>query len=498
MTPTANSALLPVSSPTPPRAGAWLSPTLAWAWGAVAVATFHIAYSSPWGGGSIVFHLAALCALTRLPTARQASYAGLAVGLLMYGPQLRFFVTIFGPAAFALWFVLAFWVRLFLVTGRELQRRWQPWVVAVVLPGLWLGLEYFRSELYYLRFSWLTPGGVFANHPGGLPYHVFGTYGVGALLMAVVAGLSCWPTAPARWVGLCLLALALGGGGHLAGPRPPGGALSGPLVIAGVQLEFPTEGQTLRCLDQLAAAHPEAGLFVLSEYTFPGPLPESMRDWCRRHAKHLVVGAEELLPGGQYYNTVYVIGPSGQVVFQQAKCVPIQFFQDGLPAPRQALWDSPWGRLGFCICYDLSYSRVTDELVRLGAQGLIVPTMDVADWGAHQHELHARVAPVRAAEYGLPIFRLASSGVSQVVTAAGEVTASAPFPGLGAVMVAPFPLAAAGSRPLDRWLGPAAAWATGILLLHLAVTSRRAARGQARNAPASPSAQLPPASAPSA
>jgi apolipoprotein N-acyltransferase len=54
--------------------------------------------------------------------------------------------------------------------------------------------------------------------------------------------------------------------------------------------------------------------------------------------------------------------------------------------------------IGICICYDLSYSRVTDRLLRLGAQALIVPTMDLIDWGRRQHELHARVAPMRAAE----------------------------------------------------------------------------------------------------
>ena len=93
--------------------------------------------------------------------------------------------------------------------------------------------------------------------------------------------------------------------------------------------------------------------------------------------------------------------------------MPIQFFKDGLPAREQRLWDSPWGKIGLCICYDLSYARVTDRLVRLGAQAMIVPTMDVVDWGQREHELHARVAPIRSAEYGIPIFRVASSGISQ-------------------------------------------------------------------------------------
>ena len=55
---------------------------------------------------------------------------------------------------------------------------------------------------------------------------------------------------------------------------------------------------------------------------------------------------------------------------------------------------------------------MTDWLVKLGAEALVVPTMDVADWGQAQHELHGRIAPARAADYGLPIFGLASSGIS--------------------------------------------------------------------------------------
>jgi len=148
-----------------------------------------------------------------------------------------------------------------------------------------------------------------------------------------------------------------------------------------------------------------------------------------RTSCYLIVGGEDPATNGNYYNTAFVIGTDGEIVFKQAKSVPIQFFKDGLPAREQKLWDSPWGKIGICICYDLSYSRVTDRLIRLGAQAIIAPTMDVADWGRHEHELHARIAPIRAAEYGVPIFRVASSGISQLVNRNGDVQASAPFPG---------------------------------------------------------------------
>ena len=164
-----------------------------------------------------------------------------------------------------------------------------------------------------------------------------------------------------------------------------------------------------------------------------------------------------------------MVGPTGEIVFHQGKSVPIQFFKDGLPAREQRLWESPWGRLGLCVCYDLSYTRVTDELVRSGAQAIIVPTMYVADWGRRQHELHARVAPVRAAEYGVPIFRVASSGISQLVDLSGHEFARAGFPGGGLMLAGEMQLGRHGSRPLDRWLAPACTSITGGICLWLLV-----------------------------
>ncbi len=151
--------------------------------------------------------------------------------------------------------------------------------------------------------------------------------------------------------------------------------------------------------------------------------------------------------------------------------MPIQFFRDGLPAKKQELWNSPWGKIGICICYDLSYTRVTDELVRQGAQLLIVPTMDVSDWGRHEHELHALVAPVRAAEYGIPIFRMASSGISQAVAGGGDVVAKTSFQGSGEILSAKLRLPMAGSLPLDRYLAPFCVAVTAAVLIVLVFLS---------------------------
>jgi predicted amidohydrolase len=243
--------------------------------------------------------------------------------------------------------------------------------------------------------------------------------------------------------------------------------------IAGIQLEFPGEGVLPKALDKVVTKHPEAQLLVLSEYTLDGPVPESLKQWCRDHSRYLIVGGKDPTTNGNFYDTAFVVGTNGQVVFQQVKSVPIQFFKDGLPALKQEIWNSPWGKIGIGICYDLSYARVADRLVKQGAQLLIIPTMDVEDWGRHEHELHALVAPVRAAEYGVPIFRLASSGISQAVSGNGRVVAQTAFPGIADILSAKLRLPTHGSLPLDRFLAPFCVVVVAVVLFLLTVSSFR-------------------------
>ena len=243
-------------------------------------------------------------------------------------------------------------------------------------------------------------------------------------------------------------------------------------------MEFPPQNVIPQILKQALAKNTNAAIFVLSEYSLDGGVPDSLKNWCRDNSRFLVIGGKDFVTNDVYYNTAFVVGTNGEIVFKQAKRVPIQFFHDGLPAPKQEVWNSPWGKIGICICYDLSYTRVTDELVRQGAQLIICPTMDVDYWGKHQHELHSRVAPVRAAEYGIPIFRVASSGISQAVTGGGNVVAQTSVGGYGEIFSAQLRLPPHGSIPIDRYLAPLCTGIIGIVaavLLFLAWKDKRLA-----------------------
>jgi len=446
---------------TPIKTPGDLSLTSGIVWSLVALASFHAAQNL--GIGWLLIPCAyALIELSRAATHRKVSYPMLVVGFLFYAPQLGFFWNIFGAAAIALWLVLAFWIALFGLTLRLVRLRFGNGWMLVLAPFLWTGFEYFRSELYYLRFGWLTFG--MANQM----LADIGGFGVGFLFVSFAAALQ--RVLRSRKLAE-VLTVAIATGILITMLLPPLMAVNKQarpaLPVAGIQLEFPNDDQVLTALNQARAKFPDTQLFMLSEYTFQSPPPQAVRDWCASNQVHLVVGGREPLGDTNYYNTAYVIGTNGAIVHQQVKSVPIQFFKDGLPAPERRVWNSPWGKLGVLTCYDLSYTRVVDDFVRQGANALLNPTMDVGDWGKQQHELHSRVAPIRAAEYGLPIFRVASSGVSQIVSRTGHVLAQAPFPGEGEIIGGQLPLNAKPRLPLDRWLAP---WCVAVAALTLAAS----------------------------
>ena len=434
----------------------------------VVVSAFHLAYFSAANSWCILVFLFCIFRLAELNTSRKAFWFGMGIGLIAYSPHLAFFWTIFDNAAIALWCIMSFWLALFVLVGRACLNRFGPMAWVLAAPFLWTGLEYFRSELYYLRFSWLNPGYAFSNAAWISYWAGFGTYGIGFLLMAwaaYVASIFRLPNVAKLVGGIALLTLST-----LPMWLPARTiAEAKPISVTGVQLEFPPEGQVKAALDAALKKHPQTDLFVLSEYTFMGPVPEQIRHWCKAHAKWLVVGAEDPISPIQYYNSVFVIGPDGSNVFQQAKCVPVQFMKDGMPATKQNVWDSPWGKVGFGICYDASYTRVTDELIRQGAQALIFPTMDTEDWGAAEHRLHGRIAPMRAAEYAVPVFRLCSSGISEFVGLDGHVISSAPFPGQGDMLTVEMKLVSHGRMPLDRHLAKLSVMVTAALTLFLII-----------------------------
>lgn len=148
--------------------------------------------------------------------------------------------------------------------------------------------------------------------------------------------------------------------------------------------------------------------------------PQSIRcDGLRRRAM-------QSTEGKLYYNAALVLSSDGTVLGTYHKTHPIQFFSDGVPGRRYPTFNTPCGRIGIAICYDFDFASTALNLIRNGAELLVVPTFDAMEWTALQHTEHSRMAQARAAEVGRYVVRATSSGISQIIAPNGTVTAAVP------------------------------------------------------------------------
>jgi apolipoprotein N-acyltransferase len=133
----------------------------------LAIAGYGISFSMPSAAPAILIALPALFFLTRLPTSRPAFYGGLLLGVAIYAPHLFFFLHVFGRFAVLLFLIAGFPIGIFLLLAHLARSRLGPGIAFWLTPIIWTGIEYFRSELYQLRFAWLLPGAVHAGRPAG-------------------------------------------------------------------------------------------------------------------------------------------------------------------------------------------------------------------------------------------------------------------------------------------------------------------------------------------
>ncbi|HEX3600405.1 MAG TPA: nitrilase-related carbon-nitrogen hydrolase [Lacipirellulaceae bacterium] len=447
-----------------------LSPAETVTAGVIAVLGYVIVFTLPIAAPAILVALPALCLLSRQRTVWHALVVGLLVGLAISVSLLTFMYSIFGFFAAALWLVGALPYGVFVALLNMAHRRLGPIWAFCLTPVLWTGIEFFRSEVWALRFAWILPGQASALLPG-VRLAAIGVYGLGFVYMLLAAML----VGPRKWLRNLGVIGSIIAAALMYVPASPLAPVGGPLHVAGLQTEYWDVAEIATALEKLAAAHPEAQLLVLNELAFDGPIPQEVRDVVRKNHRYLIAGGKTPIKEGGFYNTAFVVGPDGNDLFEQVKSVPVQFINDGQPATEHRVWESPWGKIGIAICYDACFARVMDDFVQQGARGLIIPTMDVQDWGEFERrELHGRVQPIRSAEYGIPTFGVWSSGISQLTDRYGRVVASAGYPGQGETLAGSFDLSHAGHVPPDRVLGWITLAGTVAFVGYLAIQSVRA------------------------
>jgi apolipoprotein N-acyltransferase len=410
--------------------------------------------------------VALLVLLSRGLSARRAAAVGLVHGLATFVPLLAW-LTVIGPDA---WLLVALLEASFLALAGALTPSvlrlpgWPLWVAC-----LWVAEELARDTVPFGGFPWGRLAFAETASPftpyaavGGAPMVTFATALCGALVAAAVAARS-WR----RAVPLVLLAVAV----PVAGPLLPVGAGEGrPVTVALVQGNVPGVGmepfgereQVLR--NHVDATHRLAAAVRAGRVDRPDLVvwPENASDidpFRDPSAKALIDGAVQDVgvpvlvgavldgPGPDHVSNTGIVwdprtGPGARYVKRHpvpfGEYIPFRAELTGLISrldqiPRDFYAGHRPGnltvgpaRVGDVICFEVAYDGLVRDVVRGGAQVLVVQTNNATYNGTGQPFQQMAMSRLRAVETGRDVLVTATSGISAVVRADGTVAQQAP------------------------------------------------------------------------
>jgi len=408
-----------------------------------------------------------LFALVCHGSARSSFYLGLAFGFVAYCGALQWLRSIFAGAAVPLYGILALFVALPALIARLLSRRvGSPWFKALLTASLFAAFEFFRCELFFLKFPWISAGS--ALGPNWLTPFI-GVYGCSFLIFATAAFLVARGT---RGAGIGLLAVLLGC--HFFRPNfvlPDAPESIKVAVVQGEELSFDEYVELSRkTLDQ------SPKLVVWPEYALPYDVREKepqqvaeLRNLAQTYDTVFVLGTKTNLGEGElaWRNTALTIGESG-VLGEYYKNHTVHFFNDGIAGTNADPISTPIGLLGTEVCFDCDFEDITRELVRKGAELIVAPTFDAINWAETQHKQHAVFFQLRAAENGRWLICAASSGFSRIIDPHGNVHQSLPFAAVDAFVGKVVPRTGRTFYNRAGWLVP---WCVMLVALVLCISA---------------------------
>jgi deaminated glutathione amidase len=193
--------------------------------------------------------------------------------------------------------------------------------------------------------------------------------------------------------------------------------------------------------DTLSKAQPEAAHPVLA----------LARAFAKQHGLWILLGSIHVRADAERCrNRSYLIGAHGEVVAFYDKIhmfdakLPSGEYRESatfMPGDRAVLAETPWGKLGMTICYDVRFAQLYRKLAQAGATMLSVPAAFTVPTGqAHWHVL----LRARAIEHGCYVFAPAQVGLhangrrtyghSVIIGPWGDVLADAGDAGPGVVV----------------------------------------------------------------
>jgi len=396
-------------------------------------------------------------------------------------------------AGLALLWALAFWLAHTLTP----QPDWRPASTALLLTGT----EMLREHLF-TGFPWALPGYTWTDQPIGQAASLVGVHGLTAITLTVAA----LPFTGRRRGPRIILALAILAGLHGMGllrlhlsPADPGVGL--PLRLVQPNIPQPEKWPTA------FATRNRDTLFALSlQPAAEDPVlilwPETAITWRRLDPTANLTGDDDSLPHGRQvlagiirqddrsvYNTAVIRRPAAPIAFvDKSRLVPFgeyvpfaslmaRFGLGPLASGDTAgfargsgpglLAIDGIGRVRVLICYEAIFPGLARQGPRPAA--LVQITNDA--WfglhsGPHQHLAHSRM---RSLELGLPLVRVANTGISAVIDSSGRIIAKLP---LGETGIIDAPLPPPRPETLYARTGDAPLLTTMLLLLLLQTAHR--------------------------
>ena len=144
-----------------------------------------------------------------------------------------------------------------------------------------------------------------------------------------------------------------------------------------------SQGAELVVLPEMFTCISERESRVRSMESTGGEIWQFLSDTAKKHGIWLVGGSLPETEDGKLYNTCYVFDRKG---CQKAHCRKIhmfdidvhggQFYRESdefTPGQKPVVFETEWGIIGVCICFDMRFPLLALTMARMGAQAIVAP-----------------------------------------------------------------------------------------------------------------------------
>ncbi|MEW5993394.1 MAG: apolipoprotein N-acyltransferase, partial [Candidatus Zixiibacteriota bacterium] len=371
--------------------------------------------------------------------------------------------------------IVAFYYTAILMAFHRLYRI-RPLIGFILLPFLWVGMEYFRT-LSEFAFPWSDLGYTQSYYLYILQIvSIISVHGLSFLIVTVnvlVRQVFRKTLEPERRLTCALVSIAivglLLGYGWAVMPRFP---LDGDYRVALLQGSVPlkvkwadgNEEHSLRLYDSLARslADDSVQLYVWPETSAPCYLNYnwlcrySIGQTARATRSHHLVGAlctGQFGKAPRYYNSCYQFNPSGFIEqrYDKVKLVPfsehvpyqdyvpflqkrvlrkyltfidrysVQWWSDFYPGDSTVLFHLPDATYGVLICFETTFPEYVRAMIRKGSHFIVGITNDTWFGRTVGIHMHSRIFITRAVENRCWFVRVANSGLTYIVDNYGRI-----------------------------------------------------------------------------